>query len=241
MTRSFRKEIKEPDTFHRWGEKAFFWFAKNQKTVFAAIGAVIIIALGVVGYIYWSDHVKKQAALSLASADIATSEAAKEQALRRTMKNYGSTRSGVIARLRLATLLKDAGKETEAEKSYREALESSSLNETDREIAERGLAASLARQGKCNEAIPHWRGILNRGSLLAPEDLYVAIGACYETLGKSAEAVRTYEELIQKYPASPFITPDIQNFVLKQKSGAKDKEASKRPTEGKGTSKEAQK
>lgn len=229
MSRSFRKEIKEPDTFHRWGERAILWFAENQKTVFAAIGAVVLLALAVVGYIYWSDHVQRQAAISLASADIVASEAAKEQALRRTVKNYGSTRYGVMARLQLANLLKDKGKLVEAEKAFREAIQSGSLNETDREIAERGLAASLARQEKCADAIPIWRTILDRGSLITPEDLYIAIGACYEAVGKSAEAIRTYEELVQKYPASPFITPDIQNQLVGKQGANTGQEAAKSP------------
>ena len=213
MARSFRKEIKKPDAFHRLGEQAIEWFAANRNTVIIAAATILAAALAVGGYILWTDHVSRQAALSLATADIVSQDPLSpeiEKSLRRTAEKYSSTRSGVIARLRLASLIKERGDAVSAGKEYKGLLDSGQLTETDREIAQRGLAGSLALQGKCGEAIPIWKEILAKGSLITPEDIYLSLGDCHESSGQPAEALKTYEELIQKHPGSPFITQRLR-------------------------------
>ncbi len=218
MTRSFRKEIKEPDAFHRWAAQAVEWYVGNRKTVIIAAAVVLAAVLATVGYGFWTDHVRRQAAISLAMADIVRGDPLGpeiEQTLRRTAEKYPSTRSGVIARLRLAEILKERGDTSSAEKEYRGLLKSDALSDTDRELARRGLAGSLALQGKCGDAAPIWKDILARGSLLTPEDIYLSLGDCYETGGQPAEALKTYEELIQKHPGSPFITPELRQRMTR--------------------------
>ncbi len=214
MARSFRKEIKEPDAFHRWADQLVKWYAAHSRTVLRATAGILIVAVAAVGYRLWTGHIDRQAALSLTTADIVSQDPLSpevEQALRRTADNYPSTRSGVIARLRLAGLLKDRGDASGAEKEYRGLLELGALTDTDRELARRGLAGSLALQGKCGEAIPIWKDILAKGSLITSEDIYLSLGDCYETAQRPAEALKAYEELIQKHPGSPFITPDLRS------------------------------
>lgn len=216
MARTFRKEIKKPDIFHRLGDQAVEWYLENRKVVIIAAAGILLVVLGVAGYRLWASHIRSQAALSLATADIVSEDPLSpeiEKALRRTAEKYPSTRSGVIARLRLAGLMKDRGDGTSAEKEFRDMLKAGALSGTDQELARRGLAGSLAIQGKCGEAVPIWREILTRGSLLTPEDIYLSIGDCNEKDGKTAEALKVYEELIQKHPGSPFITPDIRARV----------------------------
>jgi len=213
MARSFRKEIKEPDAFHRWADRVVEWYKANRRNALRAAAGILVIAVAAGGYRLWTDHMDRQAALSLATADIVSQDPLSpqvEQALRRTAENYPSTRSGVIARLRLAGLLRDRDDAPGAEKEYRGLLETGAFTDTDRELARRGLAGSLALQGKCAEAIPIWRDILAKGSLITSEDIYLSLGDCYETAQQPAEALKIYEELIQKHPASPFITPALR-------------------------------
>jgi tetratricopeptide (TPR) repeat protein len=106
--------------------------------------------------------------------------------------------------------LKERGDAVLAGKEYEGLLDSGQLTDTDREIAQRGLAGSLALQSKCGEAIPIWKEILAKGSLIIPEDIYLSLGDCYESSGQPAEALKTFEELIQKHPGSPFITPRLR-------------------------------
>lgn len=218
MTRSFRKEIKEPDALHRGAGRIVELYSANQKTILLAVGAILIVILGFVGYQLWSAHVQRQAAISLASVDIIAGDPLspeRERVLRRTAENYPSTRSGVMARLRLGALLKERGDPAAAVIEYRALLNSASLTDTDRELAQRGLAGSLSLQGKCGEAIPVWKQILEKGSLLTPEDIYISLGNCYEATGNPAEALKTYETLVQKHPGSPFISPEIRDRMAR--------------------------
>ena len=130
-----------------------------------------------------------------------------EQTLRRTAEKYPSTRSGVIARLRLAEILNERGDTSSAEKEYRGLLKSDALSDTDRELARRGLAGSLALQGKCGDAAPIWKDILARGSLLTPEDIYLSLGDCYETGGSPPRLSRPTKSSSRNIPAAPSSPP----------------------------------
>jgi len=77
----------------------------------------------------------------------------------------------------------------------------------------RGLAASLAAQEKCPEAVPLWQEILAKGTIFPPENLYLAIASCHEKDGKPAEALRTLEELSQKFPRSPFLDELVRDLM----------------------------
>ena len=203
MARSFRKEIKEPDSFHVYAEKITLWYQANTKPVLA-LAAVLLVSLGAFfGYRAWKNHIKEQSGIALAIAQT-------EDALRKAADNYPGTKAGAIARLRLAMLLRTRGAHKESEKEYHRLLNAGGIAEMDRELAKRGLAGTLSLQGKCAEAILIWKKIIYSGSLLTPEDLYISVGSCLEETGKRADALKTYEELIQKYPRSPFITAQLR-------------------------------
>ncbi len=214
MARSFRKEIKEPDSFQLFAEKAVDWYQANTRAVLGAIVALIAVVGGIVGYAVWTAQVRERAGIALAIAETASTDPLSpefENALRLAANAYPGTKPGIIARLRLAALLAERGETAAAEKEYRRLLDKEkALTETDREITRRGLAGSLGLQGKCADAIPIWRDILAKGSLLAAEDLYLSVGGCLEETGRPWEALKTYEELIQKHPSSPYITSRLR-------------------------------
>lgn len=205
MARSFRKEIKEPDSFQAFADKALQWYQANTKPILAAAAAVVVAVAAFFGYRAWNIRVREQAGLALAIAETIPGPEA-ENALRKAAERYPGTKAGIIARLHLAALLGGRGDHQASEREYRALIAADGLRETDLELARRGLAGSLSRQGNCAEAIAIWRGILDAGSLLTPEDLYISIGACLEGDAKAAEALKAYEELIEKHPGSPFIT-----------------------------------
>ncbi|MFC1491670.1 tetratricopeptide repeat protein [Nitrospinota bacterium] len=213
MARSFRKEIKDPDFLQVSAGKTVEWYRANAKLILAAAATLIVVVAAIVGNRLWNAHVREQAALALAMAEAINKEQAgqgAENALRRAADAYPGTKSGVIARLKLAVLLRERGDFSAAEQEYRRLLKADELGGMDFELARRGLASSLSLQGKCAEAVPIWKEILAKGSLLTPEDIYIAIGACLEETGQAAEALKTYDELIQKHPRSPFITPRLR-------------------------------
>lgn len=223
MARSFRKEIKAPDSLQLFVQKTLAWYRANEKTVLAAAGALIIAIGAVWGYRAWNASLRERAALALAIAESIPSEPtatkAAQKAFEKVSLDFPGTKAGILAKLRLAALLVEAGDHKAAEREYRGTLEASGLGEMDRELARRGLAGSLSLQGKCAEALPIWGEILAAGSLLTQEDLYISQSACLAELGKKGEALKALEALIEKHPGSPFITPELRARMDRLRNG----------------------
>lgn len=204
MARNVRKEIKQPDTFQTYGAESLTWLQSHGKHVAAGAGAAVLIAAGFWAYGYWSAKSHEKAALSYMLAQDAKGPEEIE-ALRRTAMAYPKTRAGIQARLELAAKLRERGELPAAEQEYRIVLAGGAASAMDRELAQRGQAAVLEAQGKCPEAVAVWREVLDRGSLISQEDLYLSIAGCQEKAGNLKEAARTLEEFSQKFPQSPFL------------------------------------
>ncbi len=120
MARSFRKEIKEPDSFQLFAEKAVDWYQSNARAVLGSAVAVVVVVGAIVGYIVWSAQVRERAGIALAIAETASKNPLSpetENALRLAADGYPGTKPGIIARLRLAALLAERGDTAPAERS----------------------------------------------------------------------------------------------------------------------------
>ena len=214
MTRTFRKEIRQPDALQTYGRKALFWFVENQKVFYADLAGVALLAAVFVGYRAWSEQARQKASLAYGLAVTASPDGkgeAVEAALQKAAADYPRSRPGILARLRLAALLRERNEHQGARTQYELVSRSGASLETDKELARRGLASVLMMQGACADAIALWRSILAKGSLFTPEDLYLSIAACQEKLGKVEDARKTYEELSRKHPESPFLSERIRS------------------------------
>ncbi len=207
MARSFRKHIREPDSFQALADWASDFYRAYAKIILGVVAGLLLLGGGYLGYSAWDAQNREDASLALAIAWGKSPDGPEaEESLKKAADEYPGTKSGIIAGLRLAMLLRERGDHQGAEREYRKLLGAGNLVNTDLEIARRGLAGSLSLQSTCDEAVSIWRDILDAGSLLTPEDLYISMAGCLEESGKSAEALKVYEELIQKHPGSLFIT-----------------------------------
>jgi len=216
MAHITRKEIKQPDTFQTYAARAFEWLQARAKGLMTGAAVVLALAALIVGYRFWTERVAREASLAFALAESAGKNgkgAEMEESLRKTALAFPKTRGGVLARLHLADLLRGRGAHQAAEAEYRILLASGAALPADRELAQRGLAASLAAQEKCPEAVPLWQEILAKGTIFPPENLYLSIASCHEKDGKPAEALRTLEELSQKFPRSPFLDELVRDLM----------------------------
>lgn len=213
MARTFRKEIRQPDALQTHGRKAVLWFVENQKYFYLGLGVVILVAAIFVGYRMWDERAREKAFLAYGLANIASlggqGEAA-EAAFQKVADDYPRSRPGLMARLRLAALLRERKQYQGARTQYELVANSSVSSETDKELAKRGIASVLMLEGACAEAVPIWKSILETGSLFTSEDLYISIAGCQEKLGQLEDARKTYEELSKKHPESPFLTERIR-------------------------------
>ena len=214
MARTFRKEIRQPDALQTYGRKALLWFVENQKVFYAGLAGVALLAAVFVGYRAWSERARQKASLAYGLAVTASPDGkgeAVEAALQKAASDYPRSRPGILARLRLAALLRERNEHQGARTQYEIVSRSGASLETDKELARRGLASVLMMQGACADAITLWRSILAKGSLFTSEDLYLSIAACQEKLGKVEDARKTYEELSRKHPESPFLSERIRS------------------------------
>ena len=214
MARTFRKEIRQPDALQTYGRKALFWFVENQKVFYAGLVGVALLAAVFVGYRAWSERARQKASLAYGLAVTASPDGkgeAVEAALQKAAADYPRSRPGILARLRLAALLRERNEHQGARTQYELVSRSGASLETDKELARRGLASVLMMQGACADAIALWRLILAKGSLFTSEDLYLSIAACQEKLGKVEDARKTYEELSRQHPESPFLSERIRS------------------------------
>ena len=214
MARTFRKEIRQPDALQTHGRKAVLWFVENQKYLYLGLGVVVLVAAIFVGYRMWDEGAREKAFLAYGLANIASldgnSGEAAETAFQKVADDYPRSRPGLLARLRLAALLRERKEYQGARAQYELVAKSSVSSETDKELAKRGIASVLMLGGACAEAVPIWRSILEKGSLFTSEDLYISIADCQEKIGRVEDARKTYEELSKKHPESPFLTERIR-------------------------------
>ncbi len=221
MARTFRKDIRQPDALQTHGRKVVLWFIENQKILYVGLGVVILVAAVFVGYRMWNERAQEKASLAYGLARIASPDGqgeAAEAAYQKVADEYPRSRPGLLARLHLAALLRDRKEYQGARAQYELVAKSSISSETDQELAKRGIASVLMLEGACAEAIPIWESILNKGSLLTSEDLYIATADCQEKLGRAEDARKTYEELSKKHPESPFLTEQIRAKLGSEKA-----------------------
>ncbi len=207
MARTFRKEIRQPDALQIYGRKTLSWFVAHHRVLYAGLAGVVVLAAVFVGYHMWDQRAREKASLAYGLAKIASPDGkgeAVEAALQKVAADYPRSRPGLLARLRLAALLRER-KEYQGAQAQYELVAKSGTSESDKELAKRGAASVLMLQGACDDAVSIWKSILEKGSLFAPDDLYLSIAACQEKLGKLEEARKTYEELSKKHPDSPFL------------------------------------
>ncbi len=213
MARTFRKEIRQPDALQTYGRKMVLWFIENQKIFYVGLGAVIVVAAIFVGYRMWNERAREKASLAYGLAKFASPDGkgeAAEAAFQKVADDYPRSRPGLLARLHLAALLRDRKQIQGARAQYELVVKSGVSSESDKELANRGIASVLMLEGACGEAIPVWESILKNGSLFTSEDLYISIANCQEKLGRVEDARKTYEELSKKHPESPFLTDQIR-------------------------------
>ena len=216
MARKIRSTTKKEDKFQFYIGR-LFKLIRDKRTAFLRGGlGFVVVAAGYGTYLFWTERIAKKSSSAYGLAQLKAPGGkglAVEEALLKTAVDYPRTRAGIMARLQLASLLRERGDYRRAEAEIRSILENSAITETDSEIAMRGLAASIAGQGKCDQALAIWQKLISDNNRFSVEDIYVAAGKCYEKDGKDAAALKMYEELSQKYPRSPFLDAVLRERI----------------------------
>jgi TolA-binding protein len=221
---------------------------ERQQTVTATIVVIVAIVLILGVFMAWRTSRKSHAteslaqALAVAEAPIVTppapapgspapvqqqgtyrTERARDEAalplLLKTADEYPSTDAGVTARFRAAATLANLGRHAEAVQRYREVLDKAGNSSIYARTAKLGLANSLAAEGKYDEAISTLKELTTDPNSQLPLDgILMQLARTAMQGGKTDEATRAYNRVINEFPQSLYVTEAKQRIAELKKA-----------------------
>ncbi len=228
MQRTERHHLKENELAHLVAGASDVIGARRGPLL-GAIAAVIVIALGVGGYLSWRNRTESQAHAKLAAA-LAIEEARigppaafgsqaptglsfvtqreKDQAALTKYKEvadeFPNSEAGLYARFRQASTYMALGVPNNAVEAYQDVINKGG-NGHIAQMARLGLAEAKAQTGSYDDAISTFRDLSQRKDGPLPVDgLLLRLGRIQLEAGKGSEAEQTFNRLVQEFPDSPF-------------------------------------
>jgi len=227
MKRAERRHLKE-DELQIIARRAREAIEGRSSRATAIVTAVVVVGAVALGYLAWRDRVQSRAdaMLSEAMAVMETrvgapiapgtpgagpsfpSEPARAQAAFAKFKAaadaYPSTDSGLFARYQQATTAMALGNAADAALAYQQVIDAAG-NRIYGQMARLGLAEAQARAGQYDQAITTFKDLtqLKEGPL--PIDaILMRLGQTYLDAGKPADALQTFNRVLEEYPDSSF-------------------------------------
>jgi TolA-binding protein len=227
MKRIERRHLKENE-LEKWVREVRGLFEESREQASWAIGIVLVVAIAVVGYIGWREHVQSRAggliadAMAVQQARIGPPPAPgtvnpapyfpteQERARAAAAKfkvaadAYPSTDTGLFARYQQAAATMAAGNPADAARIYQQVIDQSA-NSVYAQMARLGVAEAEARAGQYDKAIDAFKTLSQRKDGPLPVDgILMQLGRTYLEAGKTNDAQQTFNRLVEEYPDSPF-------------------------------------
>jgi tetratricopeptide (TPR) repeat protein len=151
------------------------------------------------------------AAASLNATGTFASEEAKLNAalpkLQAAANAYPGTSAGIQARYHLAGALTALGRHADAVKEFDEVISRAGADSLYGQMAQLGKADAQARAGQLDAAIDAWKGLATKtGEDLPVDAILMQLARAYVQKGNRDEARKTFSEIVDKHPQSPYIT-----------------------------------
>ncbi len=207
-----RREIKQ-DKLVTYYFKATDFVHQQGPRLLLIVGLMLAIVIAASVFSRMQTKNEKVAVVELTKAQSRYNNHDFEEAveiLKKLVDDYGSTKSGKIAKFYLANAYYNLKDYNEAEKYFKE------YGDGDDNLgasAISGLAACWEEQGKFKEAAEMYKKAAEKFSdgFMAPENLYHS-ARCYAIAGNIAEARKILNDLIEKYADSP-VKNDAELFL----------------------------
>ena len=201
--------------------------------ILGVVSAVVVILVGVGGYVGWTNRVEGRAHTQLAAA-LAVEEARvgppaafgsaptgmsfvsqreKSQAVLTKYKEvadaYPASDAGLYARYRQAATYMALGLPKNAAEAYQQVI-SQGGQSLYVQMAALGLAEAQGQNGEFDAAIATFRDLSQRKDGQLPVDgVLMRLGRLQVEAGKASDAEQTFNKLVLDFPDSPF-TPDAR-------------------------------
>jgi tetratricopeptide (TPR) repeat protein len=119
---------------------------------------------------------------------------------------YPNTPAGVQARYHLAGALAALGKHQEAIAAFDDVVNRAGDDSLYGQMARLGKADAQARAGQLDAAIESWKGMTSQDDPDVPVDaILMQLARAYIQKGNTEEARKTFTEIVDKHPASPYL------------------------------------
>jgi tetratricopeptide (TPR) repeat protein len=118
---------------------------------------------------------------------------------------YPGSAAGIQARYHLAGALAALGKHAEAIAAFDEVIKRAGDDSLYGRMAALGKADTQARSGQLDAAIESWKGMASKNDEDMPVDaILMQLARAYAQKGNRDEARKTYSEIVDKHPQSPY-------------------------------------
>lgn len=199
-----KEELKE-DRVATVAMQAVDYTRRNARWVVGAVGLAVVILVVTLVLVQSRAKAEREASLALMRAQALTMNGSYAEALPQLEAlagRFGSTPAGREGRLFLGAGQLAAGNPAAAEQAFRKILASRPGDKLAESAARRGLAGSLADQGKDAEgAAEYQKAARIAGNPLAADD-WLQAGLALQRAGQRDAAAQAFQEIIANYPRS---------------------------------------
>ena len=120
---------------------------------------------------------------------------------------YPDSAAGITARYHYASSLAALGRNDEAIKAFDEVKTRAGDGTLYGRMAQLGKADTQVRAGQFEAAITTWKALAASSDDSLPKDaILMELGKAYQAAGNTEEARKTFTQIIEKHPASPYTT-----------------------------------
>lgn len=126
--------------------------------------------------------------------------------LRAAAEAYPDSAAGIQARYHLAASLAALGQQKEAITQFDEVVRRAGTDSLYGRMARLGKADAQLSSGQTDAAIATWKELVAQKDAKLPEDaILMQLGRAYQAKGNTAEAKKTFTDIVDKHPDSPYV------------------------------------
>jgi len=166
---------------------------KNQRTIWIVAGCIAFIVVAVTSYNHYREYREEKAAIALTDA-LQQEGDKKPELLAQVVDEYGSTSSGLWARVELAHLEVEKGELDNAIKQFNEVKNDVSAKNPATPLILYALGALYENKGELDKAVDSYTQLSAFKGFEASS--YEAAGRIYEEKGQKAKALEMYKKAL---------------------------------------------
>lgn len=220
-TQSKSQELKRPDEWLGAVDRLGLFALKHARTLLILGGTVILIGGAAGAYLLYQGYLEKKAMAVEFEADhlLRVTPPTEEEGpskdenekkaielYQKVMQEYPGTRSAAFSGYSLGNLYVQSGRYPDAMEAYRAVLKKKSIEDQLKSLVLQRLGYAQIKSDQWEEAGQSFLEAANLKKGINKDLSYFEAGRIKERLDKKEEAIKAYQEIINKYPTSMFLT-----------------------------------